>query len=302
VRLLAIDGGGIRGLVPALVLAELERRTGRRTAELFDVIAGTSTGGLIACGLARPDPLSAAALAEAYVEEGPQIFRASLLKRIFSVGGLADERYEDSGLVATLRRRLGETRLSETTTEVFVTAYDIEARAAFFFRSARARQDPAEDYALVDVARATAAAPTYFEPIRVRGRALIDGGVFAANPSLVAYVEALRAGEEVTLLASLGTGTGTEPIPYERARWWGQLEWARPLIGVVFDGIAETTEFSLGTLLGETYVRLAPTLDEAQDDLDDASPENLAALRRAAERLIAERSADIERLAAALVA
>ena len=155
---------------------------------------------------------------------------------------------------------------------------------------------------MIDVARATAAAPTFFEPARVDGRALIDGGVFAANPSLVAYVDALRAGEEVTLLASLGTGTGTEPIPYERARWWGQLEWARPLVGVVFDGIAETTEFSLDTLLGPTYVRLAPTLDEAQDDLDDASPENLAALRRAAERLIAERSAEIDRLAAALVA
>jgi patatin-like phospholipase/acyl hydrolase len=169
VKVLCIDGGGIRGLIPALVLAEIEQRTGRRIAELVDLVAGTSTGGILACGLTRPGPdgrplYSAEELAGIYVEEGPKIFRRSLLKRIFSVEGWVDERYEDDGLNAALDRYLGDATLSQALADVLVTAYEISDRFAFFFRSARARSDPAYDFPLVQVARATGAAPSYFEP------------------------------------------------------------------------------------------------------------------------------------------
>ena len=113
--MLAIDGGGIRGLIPALVLAEIERRTGRRVAELVDFIAGTSTGGILACALAKPEPLPAAQIADLYVEEGPRIFDRSLLKRISSADGLLDERYDDGGLVRALERYLGDARLGDAT-------------------------------------------------------------------------------------------------------------------------------------------------------------------------------------------
>ena len=111
VRILAIDGGGIRGLIPAIVLADLERRTGRRTAELFDLIAGTSTGGILACGLTRPGDgdapaFSAADLIGLYESEGPEIFHRPCCGRIASVGGLTDERYDDRGLTAALARYL----------------------------------------------------------------------------------------------------------------------------------------------------------------------------------------------------
>ncbi len=145
VKVLCIDGGGIRGLIPALVLAEIERRIGRRIGELVDLVAGTSTGGILACGLTRPGadgrPLySAQELAGIYVEEGPKIFHRSLLKRIFSVEGWIDERYDDDGLNAALARYLGEERLSGSLADLLVTAYDINGRFAFFFRSARARE------------------------------------------------------------------------------------------------------------------------------------------------------------------
>ncbi len=303
-KILSIDGGGIRGLIPALVLAEIEARTGRRVGECFDLIAGTSTGGIIACALARPDPLPAAELASLYVEEGPRIFRRGLLKRIFSVEGLVDERYEDEGLQAALERYLGDVRLSQCDPDVFVTAYDIEDRFAFFFRSARARQDPTYDFTLADVARATSAAPTYFEPGRATDAAgartytLVDGGVYAVNPAMCAYAEVGRA----DVLASLGTGEHGRGHAYEKARWWGQLEWARPLIDIVFDGVADTVEFQLARLLGEGYVRLQVQLVEAGGDLDDAGEANLIALRHDAERLIRDRSADIDALCARLTA
>src|SRR4029078_12596652 len=100
--------------------------------------------------------------------EGQKLCERRLAKRITSVGGLTDERYDDSGLNAALRRYLDSAVLSQTVTDIFITAYDIERRAAFFFRPARAREDPTYDFTPFDAARATAAAPTYFEPARVR--------------------------------------------------------------------------------------------------------------------------------------
>jgi uncharacterized protein len=314
VKILAIDGGGIRGLIPAVVLADLERRTGRRTAEMFDLIAGTSTGGILACGLTRPDDngaptFSAADLIGLYESEGPEIFHTSLVKRIESVAGFVDERYDDRGLNAALRRYLDGTRLSQAVTDLFITAYEIERREAFFFRSSRARTDPTYDFSFVDAARATSAAPTYFEPARVRdvadaaSYALIDGGVFALNPAMCAYAELAAAGrrDEIELVVSLGTGSHTRRLPFEDVRGWGQIEWARPLIDVVFDGGAQTVDFELGALLGpKRYVRLQTRLTEASDDLDDAGDRNLEALRREGARLVEERAADLERVAGLL--
>jgi len=314
-RILSIDGGGIRGLIPAVLMAQIERRTGRRIAELFDLIAGTSTGGILACALTAPaaeDPAvpryRADELAGLYETEGPRIFSRSLLKRIFSLEGFLDERYEDDGLEDALRRYLGEARLRDALTPLFVTAYDLERRDAFFFRSERARADPAYDFAMTEAARATSAAPTYFEPVELRAAAgearyaLVDGGVYATNPAMCAYADALAAGE-VELLASLGTGRLTRPIPYAKARWWGQLEWARPALDVVFDGVADTIDFQLSRLLGPGgYVRLQTELRIASDDLDDASASNLARLREEAEALIAAREAELEALCARLTA
>ncbi len=292
-KVLAVDGGGIRGLIPALVLAEIERRSGRRIGELVDLVAGTSTGGIIACGLTRPDPLSALEVAAIYEEEGPRIFDRSLLKRIRSVDGLLDERYDSAGLVAALEQHLGGIRLADADPPVLLTAYDIERRRAVLLRTGES------DVSMVDAAHATSAAPTYFEPVAVEGGALVDGGVFATNPSVCAYAQ---VGGRLELLASLGTGEHTRPLPLEQVRDWGQLEWVRPLIDVVFDASADAVDLQLGALLGPDYVRLQTPLDEASDALDDASPENLAALRREAERLIAARDDEIDRLCARLAA
>jgi uncharacterized protein len=313
VKALCIDGGGIRGLIPALVLAEIEQRTGKRMAEMVDLVAGTSTGGILACALTRRGPdgrplLSAQEIAEIYVEEGPRIFHRSLLKRVFSVGGWVDERYEDEGLNRALERYLGAGVLSDALADVLVTAYDIQDRFAFFFRSARARDDPAYDFPLVQVGRATSSAPSYFEPTAVtdlageRTYALIDGGVYAVNPSMCAYADVVAAGrgDELELLLSLGMGEHTRAYSLEQARSWGQLEWARPLLDIVFDGVADTIEFEAGKLLGDRFVRLQTELDLASDEFDDASERNLAALRSEAERLIAASEEEIERVCAIL--
>lgn len=294
-KVLAIDGGGIRGLIPALVLAEIEQRTSRRIAELVDMIAGTSTGGILACALGKPDPLPAAEVASLYVEEGPKIFARSLLKQVTSLGGFLDERYSDSGLVRALERYLGDTPMSAATLPLVLTAYDTEARAIHLLRS----EGEHSGATMVQAAHATSAAPTYFEPVRIGRATLIDGGVFAINPSLVAYAE-LRG--RLDLLLSLGTGEHTRPLPYDEVKGWGQLEWARPVIDVVFDGGQDAVDLQLRALLSKGYVRLQTQLQKASDDLDDASPDNLRRLQEEARRLIRDNDAEIDDVCAQLTA
>jgi hypothetical protein len=162
-----------------------------------------------------------------------------------------------------------------------------------------------------DAGRATSAAPTYFEAARVtdatgRAYSLVDGGVFANNPAMCAYVDVICAkpGAEVLVL-SLGTGELTRPFPHEKVKDWGLIEWARPLIDVVFDGISDTTDFQLRQVLGEGhYWRLQTELTKGRgsDDLDDSSKANIATLKRTGRELVEERSADLDAVCAALSA
>jgi patatin-like phospholipase/acyl hydrolase len=301
-RVLSIDGGGIRGLIPALVLEELERRAERRVFELFDLIAGTSTGAILACALCAPDPLPAVRVAALYEEEGPEIFSRSIFQRIRSADGLLDEKYDSATLDGVLARFLSDKRLSRTRPDLVVPAYDTAGPAPFFFKTTDARESPEDDFPLSVVARASSAAPTYFEPSAVDGRALVDGGVFAANPAMSAWAEAVRfqPGAEVVLL-SLGTGERTRRRTFDEIEDWGLLEWARPLLDVVFDGISDAVDYQLRHALGEgRYWRFQVELTRASDALDDATDENLRALRAQAEELIAARSADLDAVIALL--
>ena len=293
-RILAIDGGGIRGIIAAMVLAEIERRTGRPAHTLFDLIAGTSTGGIIACALARPEPQPAAELVELYRTEGPRIFSRSLARRVRSAEGYLDEKYDDDALDAALARYLGDTPLREARTRVLITTYDLHAREPFELRSWRS----GADVSMALAARATSAAPTYFEPVLFQGRSLVDGGVYAINPALRAYGEALHLrpsespGEHV--IVSLGTGKQTRRIEHDDATDWGQLEWARPLISVVFDGVTDAVESTMEAIVGERHHRFQVELTRASDDLDDASADNLARLQDHARALIDESSARLD--------
>jgi uncharacterized protein len=296
-RVLAIDGGGIRGLIPALVLAELERRSGRRVVELFDLIAGTSTGGILACALCAPDPLPASELVSLYQEEGPEIFDRSLFQRIRSADGLLDEKYDGAALDRALERFLGHKRLSESRPDLIVPAYDTALPGPYFFKTAKAREAPAEhDFPLSLVARATAAAPTYFEPVQTGARALVDGGVFAANPAMCGLAEVLnRVAPRDVVLLSLGTGQRTNRREFDEVKDWGLARWARPILDVVFDGASDSVDFQLRHVLGdERYWRLQIELTLASDDLDDASEDNLARLRGHAGELIEASSATID--------
>src|SRR5271169_5412336 len=128
--ILSIDGGGIRGIIPAMILADIERRTGRRIAEMFDMIAGTSTGGILALGLTVPQEqkgkrpkYEASQLVSFYEADGKEIFH-SFWRNVVSLHGLMEERYPAEPIERVLQKYLGEeTRLSQALTEVVITSY-----------------------------------------------------------------------------------------------------------------------------------------------------------------------------------
>jgi patatin-like phospholipase/acyl hydrolase len=310
-NVLSLDGGGIRGVIPAMVLADLEERTGKHTADLFDLIAGTSTGGIIALALTVPGPegkprWAANDLVDLYLTDGPRIFHHSIGRMLETGLGLLDEKFDAQPLEQALHDYFGDTMVSQAVTDVMVTSYDLEHRQPFFFKTDRAKATPEHDWLMREAARATSAAPTYFEPAKLTANgqtfALCDGGVFANNPAMSAYAEARRRHPKAEIrVVSVGTGQLTRKFHYEDVRDWGLIEWARPLLDVVFDGVSDATEYELEQLLPEAdYTRFQTELIGASDSLDNANEQNLEHLQGLARSLISERAADLERLAGEL--
>jgi patatin-like phospholipase/acyl hydrolase len=313
-KILSIDGGGIRGIIPALVLRKMERWTGKPVSAMFDLIAGTSTGGILALGLSksgaggRPQ-FAAEDLAVLYEQHGQRIFGRPIWRRFLPIGNLLDEKYQAGGIEQVLEEYFGDERLKNALKPVLITSYEIERRVPFFFRSHKALTDPAYDFPMRLVARATSAAPTYFEPLRIETGgatgyyALVDGGVFANNPALCALVEAQRLypGDEY-LMVSLGTGTLTRPLPYEKVRRWGVGQWAKPVLDIAFDGLSSTVDFQLRSLLGpKRYFRFQATLDPSQERMDNAARGNMRGLKLLAEWMMRDRERELELACGAVV-
>jgi uncharacterized protein len=202
-KILSIDGGGIKGILPCIILMEVERRTGQPVHKLFDVVAGTSTGGILAMGLCKAEALSAKEMLILYQKEGENIFTrrkqnflSRLGSRLGSTGTSATNKaYESEGIEKVLNQYFGESRLSEAKTPLLITSHDVEKGMPFIFSSRLAKTNSKEDFEMKKVARSTSAAPTYFAPNILSGEGetdmvLVDGGVFANNPATLAYAEA----------------------------------------------------------------------------------------------------------------
>lgn len=340
IKILSIDGGGIRGILPAAILVEIERLTQRPISDLFDLMAGTSTGGIITCALNIPHEslpksprFAATDVAEMYEKRGNQIFkkRGGFLSPVTKI---FEESFEQDGLEALLKSFLGDTELRNTRAEVLITSYDIELRKPFYFLSRLAKQYPdAENFLLRDIARATSAAPTYFEPeqLQWQGRkplALIDGGVFANNPSMLAYTEGLELLQQRSLLRkkksaqqqratmaytqpsmrsrsdlfmlSLGTGNITMPYYYHDARKWGLAQWLRPCLDILMQGVSETVDYQMQYVLPPladgtpSYARINPEVPEKYAEMSDVSSDNIAALMEIAQNTVREKRDLIE--------
>ena len=285
-RILTIDGGGVRGIIPALLLGALERATGRPTRETFDMIAGTSTGAVLAAGLAAG--ISAERLVALYAERSPQVFRSvpllSGLRRLIT-GTL----YDTGTLHALVREEIGadarDWRLNDAPIDLLITAKRLaDGMPWYSVRDNPANSCRAGGFRLADAVTASAAAPTYFAPWSIVPIGeLIDGGIgVAGNPVYQACVEAFNytsAYEPAdTLVVSLGTG---KLLRRERPVWL--LSWLGWLLSELLRSPAEQqTELVHRHYPDTPFYRLDLELErEVPLDAVGRIPE----LRRAGERL-----------------
>ncbi|MBD3184471.1 patatin [Candidatus Poribacteria bacterium] len=314
IKILSIDGGGIRGIIPAILLAEIEKRTQKPISELFHLIAGTSTGGLLALSLVKPDEnrrpeYTAQKVIDLYEIEGENIFSRSVIHRIRSLESLTEEKYPSEGIEGVLRKYFNETHLKEAIVDVLIASYEIEQRIPWFFRSSRAKTQIDYDFPMWQVARATTAAPTFFEPLKINADcvvdyyALIDGGICANNPAMCAYVEAKSnyPDSDDFMLLSLGTGKISRPIIYSESKDWGLAGWAQPILEVVFDSISATVDYQLQKILNlkdreKHYYRFQPKLNEDHAGIDNTTPENIRMLKLITQELIRDCNDEINSL------
>ncbi|KAG0562826.1 hypothetical protein KC19_9G174300 [Ceratodon purpureus] len=273
ITILSIDGGGVRGVIPSTILEYLEKTLQEldgpevALADYFDVIAGTSTGGLLTAMLTAPDAegrpkFSAKKATETYIKEATVIFPPLQwdfrglhnLRSLWRM--LRGPRYSGNGLIKIVTRLVGDTRLHETVTNVVIPAFDVAHQQPVFFSSAHAKKDPLEDPTLAEVCRGTSAAPTYLPAVHFtttnddtnayRDFHLVDGGVVCNNPTGVAINQAIK---ELTakardsnsnsgrvdwtgtyrdlLVLSLGTGEKAVSYNAQKVAKWGVLGWLR---------------------------------------------------------------------------
>lgn len=308
IKILAIDGGGIRGIIPAMILSEMQKRLGADLYKFFDLISGTSTGGIIALGIGtrcnKGQPYSPIELANLYIDKGPGIFKKNFLT---GATNAFRPKYSPDALEQTLAEYFGDTQFGSALTPLLISSYDLQGQLPFFFKSHRIAENPNYNWPVVSIARATSAAPTFFPPLQLARKpesyTLVDGGVFVNNPSMAAYAQARFLYPDATqfIVVSVGTGNRQDQITYAQAKDWGLLQWAKQIAPVFMDSVSEAVDYELESMPGCSYYRLQPpNLDPASPDMDNVTPQNLANLQTVAAKYVTEASPEIEAIRAAL--
>lgn len=296
-RILSLDGGGIRGLMTAIWLKRLEERLNEPLYKHFDLVAGTSTGSILACGISKG--VGAGKIIELYTKRGKEVFPGgasrlwSRATRLFSEG-ISAPKYDGKGLESVLRdvfrtTLFGNLKIKPT----LVTSYDTFGREPVVLKNNKRGH---RGLRVWEVCKASSSAPSYFPAhvLRIAGAdmPLIDGGVVANNPTACAIAEGVKINSgrgsngyslDDFLVASFGTGQTIRRITIEEAKEWGALEWALPIIDVLFDGSADSVNYIAKQLLeAQNYFRFQTRLEDAYDDMDNADTTNLNALVRIA--------------------
>ena len=276
-RILSIDGGGIKGIFPASLLAAIEKCTGKQIVEHLDLIAGTSTGGIIALGIGLG--LSPGEILRFYCEQGTAIFPAHdpVSRTLLRVKQFFRVAYSPKPLERALRQVLGERQLGDSRCRLVIPAFDAIRGDVHVYKTAhheRLRTDFCVE--AWQVAIATASAPTYFPCfITSGGSALIDGGLWANNPSMVALTDALALLHlRATDISMLSIGTTEAPLSVGRLRRTkgGKLLWASTAVDLLMHGqsLAATNQASL--ILGpDRFLRINPIVEHGRYALDDVT-------------------------------
>lgn len=326
IRILSIDGGGVRGIVAAVVLSYLEKKMQQlsnnkdtKIADYFDLFAGTSTGGLIIAALLLPDThnrpkYSAADIVELYLKNSKIIFQNSFIQGVKSASGLLDVKYTTEGVHRVYQQYFTEQELKSLLKPCLIPVYDFTRGKNYFFRQHKAIVSNQHNYYLKDVMRAATSAINYFPPAQIstvdgkNHRCFVDGGMFAMNPALSAYAEFRYLNPHLystnTQLLSLGTGRRKIQIDCKKAAHWGAVEWRDPGSSLLTMSSSEASHYQLEAVYSSNpnYLRINPIIDQSQNAyLDDCTDEYLDFLRKLGTQAVNENKKALDNFAIKLL-
>lgn len=311
IRVLSVDGGGMRGIVPATFLETMENISGLGIAELFDVVVGTSTGAILTAGLTvanknNKPKYKASDFVKLYQDMGSTIFHKdrSLLEVL---DGITRPSYDPSGYEKLLKEYFGDSTLAEAITELAIPSIELEDMNMHVFTRNNAKTDTKHDFKIRDLIRAATAAPTYFPAAKVDSvdgktkGTFVDAGLSTNNPGVIALAEAKTLAPDADyLFVSLGTGAITKPIDAMKAKNWGEVEWIKSIFDLQGDAQSSYTETVISTLLQEnennTHHRFQIDLHQLPFQLDDTKPKHIEELRAAAIKATKEQFDTINKL------
>ncbi|WP_277983574.1 CBASS cGAMP-activated phospholipase [Sphingomonas faeni] len=280
-RILALDGGGIKGAFTAAVLASLEAKTGKRASDHFDLITGTSTGGILAIGLGLG--FSATELRDFYVKRGPTIFPSTNVQsRLGSFRQLFRPKHSHEVLRDELTAILGDKRLRDSVNRLAIPTYDAVAGRIYIMKTCHCEgltnDGPAK---AADVALATSAAPTYYAAARFshhQGASYVDGGVWANCPAMVGVTEALAfLRQQPANIDVLSIGTTSSPFNIANQRNAGALGWNVGIISLMFEAQVEAAR-TQAKLIAGGFHRIDASVPSDQYTLDRANPDTIERL------------------------
>lgn len=311
VSILSVDCGGVRGIIPTILLNEIEHRTHTASANLFDLMAGSSTGGLITTGLNIPlidrqPRFTARNMMALFEYESPEIFSSSRWHTITSLFYTLRPKYSTYGMDNVLNRYLGDTLVQDSITDLYIPTYDLTSPRTYFFSRHKCRTDPSLAHIkMKDIVRCTTAAPTYFPPkeifIEDKSYAMVDGGTYLYNPSLSAYNEAMERypNAEDYLVCSLGTGYVPFSYTQPQSQKGGYFWWADKFLYSVFHGVSSIAHEQMTQMTSRDnnpYYYFQTTLEYEHCSLDDTSRGNITYLKEKGFEIVEEKSDEIREL------
>lgn len=262
-RILSIDGGGARGIYPAIILKKIQDEMGINFAEHFDIIVGTSTGAIIAAGLACDIELEK--IIDLYRDESKNIF-----KNIFKKKGMFKAKYDSQCLKELLEKEFGNTKMKDITkTILLIPATNLNAGKPFVCKSPYKGEFIRDgDFFVKDILLAACSAPVYFNPQKLTNKSnesnkyfLADGGLWGNNPSMIGLVEALsknRLNIKKENISLFSIGTGNWSVNYSlNKKTWGLINWGKKLVELAFITQSISAENMVKLLIGEDqYLRV----------------------------------------------
>lgn len=284
-KILALDGGGIRGAYTAAALDELEKLSGKKATDYFDLIVGTSTGGILALGLGIGQPPEL--LLDLYRKNGERVFPQAKSGLKGLIDWIFKPKHDPSGLNQCLYEVFGNKKFKEIDLPLAITAFDAACGHPVIFKTNYHQSLTGyENLLAVEAAMATSAAPTFFPAAEGKNGIMIDGGVWANCPVMIGIIEALTLFEkkikDIRVL-NIGTTTNTEFITREQQEG-GLFEWAKPIPAVLMHA-ARLSAIEQAKKLSKVFVRVDDIVDSRRFSLDDiAAVRDLEAMGRSTMR------------------